>query len=455
MLNNDICRRARLSRDPRFDGSFFTAVKTTGIYCRTVCPAYPPKEENVEYFPCALSAAHAGYRPCLRCRPDSAPGSPAWAGVGSTLARALKLIDGGYLRQGSVPQLAERLGISDRHLRQLFRKYLGVSPKGYALYEQCLFAKKLLHQTSLPVAEVALASGFESIRRFNDCFKQQLKLTPSQVRKTMRTVSSSIELVFFYRPPFDWPKMSQFFLSRRVPKLEWGDEHSYGRTWMFGGSKGQFTAHHVSDEHKFVVHIDLEDIRVLKPVANNIRRILDVDVDLERIEDDLSAIPGLSISSGLRLPGTWDLFEAGVRAILGQQISITAAKKLVIKFVEQLGEKKDGLSYFPVPQAVMESDLSFLGMPTGRKETLRRFGEYFSKVANPEEPESWQTIKGIGPWTIQYARFRGLSDPDIQLSTDGGVKKALAQMKNLNYEQAAPWRSYLTLQLWNYTHDVR
>ena len=210
MWDKNVYQKARLSRDPRFDGKFFIAVKTTGIYCRTICPVPLPKEENVEYFPTALSAARAGYRPCLRCRPDSAPGSPAWQGVGSTIARAIKLINQGYLQHASIPELADQLGVSDRHLRNLFTTHIGVSPKSYALYQQCLFAKKLLHQTSLSVTDVALASGFESIRRFNDCFKEQLKLTPTQLRRHPNTIPQPIELELYYRPPFNWLKMIHF-----------------------------------------------------------------------------------------------------------------------------------------------------------------------------------------------------------------------------------------------------
>jgi len=173
MLNAEVCKKARLSRDARFDGKFFTAVKTTGIYCRPICPATSPKEENVTYFPSAIEAANAGYRPCLRCRPDSAPGSPAWKGIDTTLERAIRLINEGALQGGSLQTLAERLGISDRYLRHLFDKHLGVSPKRYALYQQCLFAKQLLHQTKLPITQIALASGLNSVRRFNDCFKHK------------------------------------------------------------------------------------------------------------------------------------------------------------------------------------------------------------------------------------------------------------------------------------------
>lgn len=453
MLSSDIYRKARLSRDPRFDGTFFTAVKTTGIYCRTICPVRPPKEENVEYFLTAIEAAQAGYRPCLRCRPDSAPGSPAWRGVNTTLDRATKLLNEGYLQEASLTELALRLGISDRYLRKLFHEHLGVSPKRYALYQQCLFAKKLLHETQLPITQVALASGFESIRRFNDCFKSQLNLTPSQMRKSRHTsTTSTLSLNLSYRPPLDWPRMQGFLQNRCIEGLEWCNTTSYGRTFIIQGVKGKFTAHHCSTAHRFTVDIEVEDIKILSTVVNTIRRILDLDVDIQQVEKDLSGLlgPDFPLTSGLRLPGIWSLFEAGVRAILGQQITVLSAKKLVETLVNTLGEKDNGTIYFPTPQAIYNSNLAFLKMPQSRKETLRRFSEYMATSKAPENTEHWQSIKGIGPWTIRYARLRGLSDPDVQLEGDAGIKKALSRLpETLHYADASPWRSYLTLQLWN------
>ncbi|KZN66884.1 DNA-3-methyladenine glycosylase 2 family protein [Pseudoalteromonas luteoviolacea] len=466
MLDNQVCQKARLSRDARFDGKFFIAVKTTGIYCRTVCPAHPPKEENVEYFTSALLAAQSGYRPCLRCRPDSAPNSPAWKGVGATLDRAIKLIDQGALQQSSLPELASRLGVSDRYLRKLFNQYLGVSPKTYALYQQCLFAKKLLHQTSLPITEVALASGFDSIRRFNDCFKEQLKLTPTQMRKQTKAVSSKVVLQLFYRPPFNWQKMQQFLSARLIEGLEWITPNSYGRTITLQGKTGQFTATHLEDKHCFEVEIQLDELKVLKPVVNNIRRVLDLDADLVQIEHDLSQVlPNtFELTTGLRLPGIWGLFEAGIRAILGQQVSVQAAKNLVSQLVLTLGEKTSNGRYFPTPEAIANSELAFLKMPNARRQTLIRFAQYFCETSESAPPEEWLKLKGIGPWTVAYAKMRGQSDPDIFLGSDLGVIKALKAQSaagetssetssqpihTLSPDLASPWRSYLTFQLWS------
>ena len=452
MLNAKICQKARLSRDPRFDGKFFTAVKTTGIYCRTICPVFPPKEENVLYLSTAVECANAGFRPCLRCRPDSTPDSPAWKGVSTTLERAISLINEGALQNGSLSLLAERLGISDRYLRQLFKKHIGMSPKAYALYQQCLFAKQLLHQTDLPITQVALASGFASVRRFNDCFQSQLKLTPSKMRKSGGSHSNYLQLKLYYRPPFNWSNMQYFLKSRAVSGLEWCDEHSYGRTFERPDCVGSFTAKHIERNNTFEVSIELDNVRHLKPIINNIRRILDLDLDMQAVEHDLqSCFPdNFTINEGIRLPGIWDMFEAGVRAILGQQISVAAARNLVENLVNILGAQMEGKRLFPTPQSIAASDLTFLKMPTSRKQTLHNLAKHYLESDKPNDPEQWLKLKGIGPWTVEYSQLRGLSEPDIFLGGDLGVKKAMVNLKpGFNIVQASPWRSYLTFQLWS------
>lgn len=490
MLDTTICQKARLSRDPRFDGQFFTAVKTTGIYCRSICPASPPKEENVQYFSSAIECATAGFRPCLRCRPDSAPHSPAWKGVNATLDRAMRLIDEGALQSHSLVALAERLGISDRYLRQLFNQHLGMSPKRYSLYQQCLFAKQLLQQTKLPIIQVALASGFDSVRRFNDCFKSELKLTPSQVRKTSKDKSNQLTLKLYYRPPFYWSLMQGTLAARVVDKLEWCDEHSYGRTFNWYGTQGCFTAKHYGEVNMFEVNIELNEVNYLKAIINNIRRILDLDLDIQAVENDLKACLPVSFpfKTGVRLPGIWTLFEAGIRAILGQQISVTAARNLVTTLVSELGEPYGEHLLFPSPQAIADSELAFLKIPGSRKQTLRNLAQYYCERAdqgccdtaaqdadaktaqgccegtlngmgehNANDTSQWLKLKGVGPWTVEYARMRGLSDPDIFLAGDLGIKKVLEQYhanepdeeKRLSAEKASPWGSYLTFQLWS------
>ena len=457
-------QQARLSRDARFDGRFFVAVKTTGIYCRPICPAVTPKEENIEYYSHAHLAAFAGYRPCLRCHPDSAPNSPIWNGVSTTLERAKRLIDNGALDNGSLLNLSDRLGISDRYLRQLFDKHLGIPPKPYALFKQCEFAKDLLHQTSLPITEIALASGFNSVRRFNDCFKKQLSLTPSQVRKSQKTATNSIELKLYYRPPYNWQHLQGFLSARLIEELEWCDEDSYGRTFKWSNNsgekcKGWFTASHNEEKHRFDVEIEIDNLHLLKAVVNNIRRILDLDTDSKTVEKCLKAGGFSDLAKGLRLPGTWSVFEAGIRAILGQQISVVAARNLVKAVIDELGEKSEDSSednkvFFPSIKKIATSDFEFIKIPGKRKQTLNNLALHFIKTEHPDEPESWLSLKGIGPWTVDYAKMRGLSDPDIYLAGDLGVKKSVKKAMEqsglkLNPADAAPFRSYLTFHLWN------
>ncbi|WP_136067442.1 AlkA N-terminal domain-containing protein [Modicisalibacter radicis] len=451
MLDPERCRQARLSRDARFDGQFFTAVRTTRIYCRPICPATPPRERNVRYFESAVAAADAGFRPCLRCRPDSAPGSPAWKGVDTTLERALRLIEGGALQRGSLGELCERLGIGERYLRRLFHDRFGVSPKSYAIYQQCLFAKQLLHQTDLPVTEIAYASGFRSLRRFHDAFRSRMGMNPGELRRRAADGGRGLTLQLAYRPPYAWERLRDFLAQRSVSGLEWvGDDH-YGRGFAWQGAKGHFTARHEPRHHRFTVTLELDRLAALKAVVGNIRRVLDLDADTAAIEAHLAqAPPGLPLVEGLRLPGLWSQFEAGIKAILGQQVSVTAARKLAQVLVDTLGES-DAAGYrrFPEPAAIAASDLAFLGMPGARRETLRRLAEWHLAHGHDEDARAWLTLKGIGPWTVDYARMRGASHPDIWLGGDLGVKKALGELGGADPAAASPWRSYLTFQLWN------
>jgi len=448
------CQQARLARDTRYDGLFFTAVKTTGIYCRSICPAPAPKEKNVEYFPTAVAAANAGYRPCLRCRPDSAPGSPAWLGKNATLNRALRLIDEGALTEQPLTHLADRLGITERYLRQLFVDEVGLSPKSYSLYQQCLLAKKLLHDTSLPVTDVAMACGFNSIRRFNDCFKQQFSLTPSQIRKQQKTTADAgkgIVLSLAYRPPYNWAYLHKFFASRLIPGLEWLDAQSYGRTFHYDECVGRFTATHHEEKSSFKVEIHLTDLKYLPRVIKTIRRCLDLDADSALIEQQLQQALNCEQlgMAGIRLPGIWSPFEAGIRAILGQQVSVKAARNLVGRFVAFNPNNANGYCYFPAPDQVSQFDLDLLGMPQRRRETLWQFSA-FAVNNSLDDGKSLLALPGIGPWTVDYLRMRGLSDPDIFLVSDLGVKKALAMISEpIDDSLAAPWRSYLTLYLWS------
>lgn len=500
IIASEICRKARLARDARFDGQFFTGVLTTGIYCRSICPAVSPKEENVRYFDSPLKAANAGLRPCLRCRPDSAPGSFAWKGVATTLERAISLIDMGVLTGTdaiSIEQLSERLGVSSRYLRKLFTKGVGTSVKQYAQYRQLMFAKQLLHQTELTITQIGLAAGFNSIRRFNEVFKQTLKLTPSTFRKQLISASTklpenshskinevdapaveaiklSVEL--YYRPPFAWQQQHDFYQVRAVSHMEWleGGNH-YGRSFTTNGVSGYFDANHNNGRNSFNVDIVLDNeqgLSELSTIIANIKRVLDLDANMQAIEQVLHLLAPLQqkIIPGLRLPGTWSTFEAGCRAILGQQVSIIQASKLLNQLVLAYGERRiisdKDVVLFPTAEAVANASLDELKMPGARKLALNALGEFVTQ--NPAaDINDWLSIKGIGPWTVAYAHMRGASRSDVLLCGDLVVKKrvlTLYQQHNevqggaaIDYSAltkdiantVSPWGSYLTFQLWN------
>ncbi len=446
-LTSEQCHLARYARDARFDGMFFTAVKTTGIFCRPICPATPPKEENVEYFSHQAQALKAGYRPCLRCRPDSAPFSPAWKGVETTFLRALQLIDNGALNSGSIVDLATRLGISDRYLRTLFDNYIGVSPKQYSLYSQLMFAKQLLHTSSMSITDVGFASGFNSTRRFNDAFQKELQLSPSQIRraKPSDTLSNHIQLSF--NGPLDWNHLLGFYQRRMIEGIEDIDADYYKRMVNVNGSKGWFKAT-LAKENRLDIEFELDDISQLRSLIANIRRMFDLDVDIAKVEAFFTTIdPNLVTKSGIRIPGVWSAWEAGVRAILGQQVSVTAAIGQLNLLVKELSDASEK-AYFPTPKQIAEADVSFLRMPESRKETLKRFAEYM--VDNEtEHPSKWIELKGIGPWTVQYALLRGLSEPNHLLVGDLVVKKFIEHRPAINTESVSPWGSYATFHCWN------
>lgn len=442
------CRRARMSRDARFDGRFYVAVKTTGIFCRPVCPATLPKEDNVEYFPHQAQALQAGYRPCLRCRPDSAPSSWAWKGTETTFQRAVNLIDEGALHGQRLAQLSTRLGISERYLRHLFQTYLGMSPKQYAQYQQLMFAKQLLHHSHLSVTDIGFAAGFNSTRRFNDAFQKILRLTPSQVRREPDRGGVTNRVSLAFRGPFDWSHMLAFYRLRAIEGIEAVCDDSYQRHVMINGTRAWFQARCTSDT-QLEIEFELESLRELRALVSLCRRMFDLNADMVFIEAQLrQAAPELVIHSGLRIPGVCNAWEAGVRAVLGQQVSIKAAVGQLNLLVSTLNQHHNRPWYFPDARQVAAADLSFLRMPNSRKETLHRLACYVEQ--HPQAGvESWLDLKGIGPWTVNYARLRGLSDSNCFLSGDLIVKKALSQHPGLNAERVSPWGSYATFQCWN------
>ncbi|MGJ8681460.1 AlkA N-terminal domain-containing protein [Paraglaciecola sp.] len=446
---NAAYRQARLSKDPRFDGKFFIAVKTTHIFCRPICPVNPPLEKNVEYFELAELAMLSGYRPCLRCRPDSAPDSFAWMGIQTTISRARKLLK--IYPNLTINEISTKLGISPRYLRQLFQQELGMSPKQYQLFNKVLFAKQLLHQSQLPVEQVAQASGFSSSRRLQDQIKKVTGLTPIKIRtnKGQKQPSQTIKLKLAFRPPYNWQHIKDFLFLRAITSIEKITDNSYSRTFIINGDTGWFKMEYNQDVHCFDLELKLNKLCQLKPVLNNIQRVFDLNAEPNVIHSQLltTGLHAKDLSLGLRLPGVWDTFEAGCRAILGQQISVKIAIGLLNKLCENLGSKCESQLYFPTPNAVASSDLKFLKIPMSRRQTLIAFANYMQSSNNLAVDELI-SIKGIGPWTVSYIKLRGESNPDVWLDSDLIVKQQLEKYQ-IAANNSQPWGSYLTLQLWN------
>lgn len=440
---------ARLSRDARFDGRFYVAVLSTGIFCRPICPARLPAEQNVRYFHFAQQALDQGFRPCLRCRPDSAPGSCAWHGVETTTKRALQLLASEL--SCSIASIAERMGISERYLNQLIQEAVGMPPKRYQLHSRLLQAKRLLQQTALPVAEVAVACGFQSARRLQDNMQRWCKLSPSQLRgRSGAMTSSQVTLFLPVNAPYNWPQVRDFLAVRAVKPVEVIETSSYTRHVQDKYGPLSVSAHFNKAANGFDVTMQVSDPNQIQPALVTLRRVLDMDTNPQWVEEALLAA-GLSPSQlvpGIRLPGVWNIFEAGCRAIIGQQVSIKAAITQLHYLVDALGSTREEQRYFPSPDAVANSELAMLKMPGARKQALRDFAGLIRDCA-PSAPTDQQilAIRGVGPWTLQYIQLRGMSEPDQFLAGDL-IARRQAELLGVTPELAAPWRSYLTLQLW-------
>ncbi len=446
-----------MARDARYDGKFFVAVKTTKIYCRPICPAPSPKEHNVIYYDLAIQAQEAGFRPCRRCRPESAPQSAAWIGTQAVLNRAISKIQAGALNNQKLAEFCQQLGISERYLRKLFQDYMGTSPLKYANHVRLMFAKQLLHQTKLPITDIAFSAGFNSIRRFNDAFKKSLRLTPSDIRNYQVCRDSAINIQLHYQGNYNWPLMQSFLKQREVSLFEQVEDKSYQRTFQFESDRGsekpirgQFYAEHKADNKAFDISIKISDPAYLMPLISKIKTLLDINANTDLIESHLAQDPKLKplLQKGLRLPACFDSFEAGVKAILGQQVSIKAAYGHSQKLVANIGHKYNQQYHlFPTPQQIANADLSFLKMPASRKATLKAFANWYLKTQG-DNLESILEIKGIGPWTLEYIKLRSGQESDAFPENDLVVQKALKHFMLEDTESWRPWRSYATLQLW-------
>jgi len=460
-LDTEICRRARISRDARFDGRFFVGVTSTGIYCRPVCPAPQALENNVQYFPTAAAAAGSGLRPCLRCRPEVSPGTPAWNGVSTTVARGLRLIGEGALDEDSVEGLAARLGIGSRHLRRLFLEHLGATPVAIAQARRLQFAKRLIDETAMPLTEVALAAGFGSIRRFNATIEDAYRRTPRELRRLAGTPAAAQPgehvLHLHFRPPLDWTALLDFMRIRAISPIEEVSADCYRRRFFWNGIYGKLEARLAGNAVRLAV--TYPDARALLAITERVRRMFDLDADPAVIAAQLQVDPALEKRirkrPGLRIPGAWDVWEAGVRAIAGQQVSVRAATTIAARLVARFG---DGCR-FPPPLALAEADIEAAGVPGKRAGTIRRFAASalsgavcLSQGAEPEAfRRSLTAISGIGEWTAQYVSLRALGDPDAFPAGDLGLRKALGcdprEMKSRS-EAWRPWRAYAAMYLW-------
>jgi AraC family transcriptional regulator of adaptative response / DNA-3-methyladenine glycosylase II len=450
-MEAEACYRAIQARDARFDGLFFTAVRSTRIFCRPVCPAKTPLRRNVEFFANAAAAQAAGYRPCLRCRPEVSPDLPVWGGTSATVNRALRLIDAGALDQGSTQDLAERLGLTDRHLRRLFLEHVGVPPVVVAQTRRILFAKKLITETNLPFVEIAFASGFASLRRFNEALRSTYRRNPKELRRVSPPnghAEPRIELKLHYRPPYDWDALLAFVRLRAIPGLETVDANTYQR--------GNITVRHSPSENCLIVHIEAESAARLRSIAEQVRFFFDLRANATEINAHLGKSKVLKDTvkrhPGLRLPGSWDPFELAVRAILGQQVSVKGASTLAGRLVERFGP--------PRADVLADADLSAIGLTKARSETLRAFARavhdgvirFDEAVASQEMIGRMCELPGVGPWTANYIAMRALGDPDAFPASDLGLLKASGLASPRRLEELAeawrPWRSYAALHLW-------
>jgi AraC family transcriptional regulator of adaptative response / DNA-3-methyladenine glycosylase II len=458
VLDYKACERARLARDPRFDGRFFIGVTSTKIYCRPICPAPEALAKNVRYYPSAAAAAEAGFRPCLRCRPEASPGTPAWLGTSSTVSRALKLIGESALDDGGVDDLADRLGIGSRHLRRLFLQYLGATPVAVAQTRRVHFAKKLIDETDLSMTQIAMAAGFGSIRRFNATFQNLYARAPRDLRKTranQTTASASGDYVFRlgYRPPYHFKAILEFLATRAIPGVETVNDGVYRRTIFVDGRAGTIAVRQASGNY-LELQIRYPDPAALFRIVERVRAIFDIGADpaaiAGRLQTDSRLKPVLRAFPGLRVPGCWDPFEMSVRAVLGQQVSVKGASTLAGRVAAAFGTHVDNGIVFPSADKLADADLSQIGLTRQRATTISNLAQSvatgqtrFDAAIAPEEFErKFTELPGIGAWTAQYIAMR-LGEPDAFPASDLYLKRAGGDS-----EAWRPWRAYAAMYIW-------
>ncbi|MCF8482995.1 MAG: helix-turn-helix domain-containing protein [Rhodospirillum sp.] len=495
ILDPETCYRALSSRDVRFDGRFFTCVTTTGIFCRPICPARTPAADHCHFVRGAAEALAAGYRPCLRCRPETAPGLGGWLGTEATVNRALRLIAEGALDGASTDDLAGRLGVGERHLRRLFRRHLGTSPGAVARARRLLLAKALLTDTDLPLTEVALASGFGGLRRFQAAIQETYGRSPGGLRRAKTRAkqtesTAGLRLRLTATEPHDWEALRGFLATRTIPGVERITEAgAYERTLSLrptedrgdmSPTEGRVILSRESTGG-FWADLTLNRWDTLSKVLARFHGLLDLGADPEAIAAHLGGDPHLAsrvaAHPGLRVPGCWDPFELAVRAVLGQQISVAGATTLAGRLVARLGKRLEEEDendpdrpnlLFPGPEALAGGDLSDLGLTTGRMRTLSSLARAVLEDPSLLEPGAdpraararLESLPGIGPWTAHYIALRAFRDPDAFPVGDLGLLRALEGQGSWGpgrpspkqlaavAETWRPWRAYAALYLW-------
>ena len=489
-LDSDTCYRAVLARDPRFDGRFYTAVTSTGIYCRPVCPARTPARRNMRFYPHPGAAEAAGFRACRRCRPETSPGSPEWNVRADLTGRAVRLIADGYVDEHGVDGLARRLAVTERHLRRLLVTELGAGPLALARSMRMQTARRLLAETTMPITEIAFASGFSSVRQFNATFLEAYGKPPSSLRPALRRPAPPGEqtgpdgawltLKLACREPFDGTALLDFLALRAVPGVEQVTGRSYARTIHAPGGPGLIeltlpdapgdpVSGAPAEPGHVLLRARLPRLRGVGQVVSRCRQLLDLDADACAISAVLAAdgllAPLVAARPGLRVPGTYDGFELAVRAVLGQQVSVPAARTLAGRLAGRFGTRlempdRSPSVLFPGPTDLAEADLSGLGLTTARQATLRALAAAVASGAveldHGADPEQTAArlgeLPGIGPWTISYILMRAVGDPDAFPASDLGLRRALGSLggSTARADRWRPWRAYAAVHLWTW-----
>ncbi len=477
-----ILERARRSRDARFDGRFYIGVLSTGIYCRPICPAPAAHGRHVRYFATAAAAHEAGLRPCLRCRPESAPGTPAWLGTSAVVRRALRLIQDGALDELSVTQFAARLGLGARQLDRLFARHVGASPLALAQTRRLHFAKHLIDGSDLPLTSIALASGYGSVRRFNDALRSAYERPPRELRRQRRAAGApptagEVSLTLAYRPPYDWAHLNAFLQLRAIPEVERVEDGEYARLIRAGEGHALIRVRPLPGRDALELRVSGAAPGELLPISTTARRMFDVAADPSQIARDLGTDRHLRTllgrHPGLRIPGAWDPFECAVRAVLGQQVSVSAARTLAQRLAERFGQPVvsgvAGLTrLFPAPETLAAGDLRGLGITGARTEALRTLARAVlaGEVDFSADAESLigqlTALRGFGAWTAEYVVLRALGEPDALPEGDLILRRMAAaaaaplSARELRHraESWRPWRGYATFQLWCAASDA-